>query len=207
MLVKDVMTRTVVTVAPSLPLQRAARVLVEHRVSGLPVVEERRVVGVISQRDFVVKEQGVPAEPGRLARLRRRGRQIDAAKSVARTVRGAMTSPAVTVTPSTPVAVAARRMVRADVNRLPVLDGDDLVGIVSRTDLVAAFARTDAEIHREVAEEVLARQLLVDTVEVRTIVRDGNVTIEGARHADVDDAFVKQLVARVPGVVSVVVRG
>ena len=85
-----------------------------------------------------------------------------AAKAQAVTAGTAMTSPAVTIPPYESVAQAARMMCEHGVNRLPVVKGDRLVGIVTRADLVRAFTRTDAEIERELREDVLARTMWVE---------------------------------------------
>jgi CBS domain-containing protein len=206
MLVKDVMTEQVVTIAPSASLKDAARLMLEHGISGIPVVEEGRVVGVLSDRDFLVKEQG-PLEPSRwLAWLTDPVTMVDEAKLQAHTVRGAMTVPAITVWKSASLAFAAQRMLSSDVSRLPVLDGDQLVGIVTRTDLVRAFTRTNEEIEREINEEVFGQQLWVDRGDLRVSVANGNVDVEGRRPEGVDDELLRKLVARVPGVVSVLLR-
>jgi CBS domain-containing protein len=201
MLVKDVMTERVVTIAPSASLKEAAQLMIEHGISGLPVVEERRVIGVLSDRDFLVKEQG-PRESSRwLAWLIAPATAADEAKVQARAVRGAMTSPAVTVWKSASLAYAAQKMLEADVSRLPVLDGNELVGIVTRTDLVRAFARPDGQIEREIVEDVIGREFW-PTGDIHVSVSDGNVDVEGTP-ADVDDDSLRRLIARVPGVVSV----
>jgi len=205
MLVKDVMTERVITIAPSASLKDAARLMLEHGISGLPVVEEGRVVGVLSDRDFLVKEQG-PRESSRwLSWLITPATMTDEAKLQARTVRGAMTVPAITVWKSAPLAFAAERMLEADVSRLPVLFGDELVGIVTRTDLVRAFTRPDAEIEREIKEEVIGRELRSNE-DVQVSVKGGNVDFKGTRPAAIDDDVLRRLIARVPGVVSVTLR-
>jgi len=205
MLVKDVMTERVITIAPSASLKDAARLMLEHGISGLPVVEEGRVVGVLSDRDFLVKEQG-PRESSRwLSWLITPATMTDEAKLQARSVRGAMTVPAITVWKSAPLAFAAERMLEADVSRLPVLFGDELVGIVTRTDLVRAFTRPDAEIEREIKEEVVGRELRSNE-DVQVSVKSGNVDFKGTRPAGMDDDVLRRLIARVPGVVSVTLR-
>lgn len=206
MLVKDVMTREVVSVTPSAPLKEAARLLVDRGVSGMPVVEEGKVVGVLSERDFLIKEQGRPESSRWLSWLTMPLAVADDVKLHARTVRGAMTSPAVTVTESTPIPVAARRMLEAGVKRLPVVDGEQLVGIVTRTDLVRAFARPDDEIEAEINEEIFGRQLWLDRETVHASVHDGNVQVDGSGLLDIDSETVERFVSTVPGVVSVVVR-
>jgi len=70
-----------------------------------------------------------------------------------------MTTPVVTISPHTSVAEAARRMSDLGIKRLPVVRDDKLVGIVSRTDLVRAFVRSDDEIRREIREDLLLRTL------------------------------------------------
>ena len=91
-----------------------------------------------------------------------------------------MTHPAVTVRPRRPVESAARLMYNLRVKRLPVVDaGGRLVGIVSRTDLLAVFDRPDDEIHAEIVDDVILREFLVDPARFTVAVTDGVVTIQG----------------------------
>jgi len=181
--VADAMTREVVAVPPDASLKEAARLLVERRVSGLPVVDAGgRVVGVVSETDVVACEAG--------------GSRV--------TVRDAMSAPAITIGPERPLVSAAELMVGESVDRLPVTEADGrLVGIVTRADLVRAFARSDEEIAREIREEVLARRLWLDPGSVRVEVADGEVTLSGRVDGHADVEVVAGFVRRVPGVVSV----
>jgi osmotically-inducible protein OsmY len=95
-------------------------------------------------------------------------------------------------------------MLEERVNRLPVVDADGrLLGLVSRGDLVRAFARSDEEIQREIEEDVLRRVMWLDPSDVRVTVSDGVVTLNGqvATGADVD--LLPRFTRRVPGVVDV----
>ena len=84
-----------------------------------------------------------------------------------------MTSPAITIAPWESAADAAQIMCERHVNRLPVVKDGLLVGIVTRADLVRAFTRTDAEIERELKEDILERMMWIDTGKVEVSVQDG----------------------------------
>ena len=76
-----------------------------------------------------------------------------------------MTSPAVTITPRRSVADAAELMLEVGIDRLPVVDAGQLVGIVARADLVRAFTRGDEEIELEIRQDVLLAKLWIDPAE------------------------------------------
>ena len=142
MKVADVMTSDVVTVQPETPLKVVAQIFIDHRISGVPVVTSGgAVVGVISESDLIFKERGlIPERTGLFTRLVRPATREDRSKVNARLAGEAMTSPAVTVPAFFSVAAAAREMIGRGVDRLPVVRNDRLVGIVTRSDLVRAFA-------------------------------------------------------------------
>ena len=90
-----------------------------------------------------------------------------------------MTAPAVTVGPDATVSEAAR-LLRHGIKRLPVVDpAGPLLGIVSRADLLKVFLRPDADIAREIRQEVLLRSMWMDPDTVVVDVRDGVVTLTG----------------------------
>jgi CBS domain-containing protein len=194
MRVKDIMTTRVRTAAAAATLKETAAALTEHGVSGLPVVDETgHVVGVISEADIVAKEAGL-ALPDTFADE----------KTLARTVAEAMTAPPVTVHPQAPVCEAARLMTERSVKRLPVVEGDRLVGIVSRADLVRAFGRADSSIEAELRR--LFRALWLRETDVRFHVASGYVALVGELETEGEARYVEAEVKRIPGVVAVVSR-
>jgi CBS domain-containing protein len=202
MRVEHVMTRDVVTVPPSMPLRNVAEVLVEHRISGVPVVDEGTLVGVISERDLLAKERsGVEKPDGLLGWFL--SEDPDVEKRWARTAGEAMTSPAVTIEPWRSTAAAAGRMAERGLKRLVVAHDGTIAGVVTRTDLVRAFARPDEEIERDIAEQVMLRAFWLPpgTVEVR--VKNGEVTLTGTVDSSAVHAALPVEVGHVPGVISV----
>src|SRR5438034_1218009 len=127
------------------------------------------------------------------------------AKAGAVTAADLMTSPAVTISPDDTVEHAAKLMYDRKVKRLPVLDrGGRLVGIISRTDILAVFDRTDAEIREEIMTQVIAGRSEPSYYSV--IVKDGVVTLEGTPETA---AIGRDLISRsrhVQGVVAVLDR-
>jgi CBS domain-containing protein len=90
------------------------------------------------------------------------------------------------------------------IKRLPVVKDGELVGIVSRTDLVRAFVRSDDEIAREIREDLLRRTLWLEVPEaVQVRVERGAVRLSGQVETATDAVLLQKLAARVPGVVSV----
>ncbi|MBS3947938.1 MAG: CBS domain-containing protein [Dethiobacter sp.] len=147
MLGRDLMTRDVVTVASDTTVQELARLLLEHKISGLPVVDkEGRIIGIVSEGDLVYQDKKlhIPAfleilggvvyleNPNRLGQ--------DLMKMTAAKVGDLMTTRVYTVKEDTSVEAIATIMVEKKVNRVPVVDGaGKLVGIVSRQDLIKAM--------------------------------------------------------------------
>ncbi len=203
--VKVVMTEDPITVGPETPLKDVAHVLVEHGVSGLPVVgAEGEVLGVISEADLLVKE--APAEVrSPFAWLLLKAADVESrAKLAARTAGEAMSSPAVCVQPEQTVYEAARKMMESGVKRLPVIDEDGrIVGIVTRADLMRAFTRSDDELRREIEQDLVLDTLWIPPGRVSVRVRQGDVTLEGRLDTETDAELLPKLVARVPGVISV----
>jgi CBS domain-containing protein len=194
MQVSDVMTRTTVTIGPDEPLHRAASLMIEHRVSGLPVMADGELVGVLTEADFLRLRTGRSRRW--LDSVLRSTGQIDQASLV----RDAMSDSPVTIAPDRTVADAARLMLDAEVKRLPVVADDGrLLGIVSRADVLRSYVRSDADIKHEIS--LALRHFVVDGVEVS--VDQGVVELAGTVSLRSGADLAEQLVRRVDGVISV----
>jgi CBS domain-containing protein len=205
--VRTVMTAPVLAVPRSMPLPDVARLLADRRISGVPVVDEGgAVLGVVSEVDFLMKEQGPDAiRHRRLASIRGESPETNAllAKMSATTAGEAMTAPAITIGSTRPLSEAARLMTANRISRLPVVDNDVLVGVITRADLVRAFVRTDRELEHTVREDVLANVLCLDPVAFDVSVDEGRVRVAG--HVDRRSMveLVQRAIAMVPGVVTI----
>ncbi|HET8741969.1 MAG TPA: CBS domain-containing protein [Gaiella sp.] len=200
MRVRDVMSTPPLSVHPSTTLRNLAALLIEHRVSGVPVVMQGHVVGVVSAADVVDRERGPDVESRTLrSRLLRRQRRRAV---TATTVGEAMTSPPITIDAWMSVYEAAWLMSTYGVGRLPVLDRDLLVGVITRTDLVRCFARSDAEIERDVREKIG----VLEAPQVLVASTHGRVALDGEVGSELERRCLPHLVSSVPGVVDVECR-
>lgn len=208
--VGSVMTTEVVRARYGTPFKEVARLLAEHRISGLPVVdEEDRVIGVVSETDLMVRQAATP-DPYRperrapFAALTRRARR-QAVKATARTAGQLMTAPPVTVHADDTIVEAARTMAQRHVERLPVLDGENqLVGIVTRRDLLQVFLRPDGDVRTEVVEEVLGHALWLPPRTVDVSVTEGVVTLTGHVERKSEREIAIAMTRQIDGVVGVV---
>lgn len=143
---RDIMTPDPVTVRRNLSVTEAAKLMVEQRVGALPVVEDDRLVGIVTEGDLIMQDvkiefptyihllDGFIMYPPATARF-----ESELKKAVGATVADVMTSEPVVVQATTPVEDIATLMVDRDVSRLPVLDGEKVVGIISKSDIVRSI--------------------------------------------------------------------
>lgn len=133
--VKDLMTRDLLTLAPNTTIREAAEILATEHVSGAPVVHNGRPLGMVSARDLLEFIAALPAEPEAVSGGLEHGILDD------HTVEEAMVrGPLTTIAPDAPANRAAELMQAEQIHRLPVVEGDRLVGIITTTDLVKAVA-------------------------------------------------------------------
>jgi CBS domain-containing protein len=207
--VSDVMTTSVITVDRITPYKEIARLLAEHRISGLPVLKMgREVAGVVTEADLLAAQDTVRR------RLHGSGRRIRPSRRQehpALTAGELMTAPATTIGPHATIPAAARLLNSHHIRRLPVTDEyGKLIGIVSRRDLLSVFLRTDQDIAADVTR-LLDEVLAAEPGEASVTVHDGIVTLRGGLdpktgpHGDLIPLAI-QLMWDVDGVVDVLDR-
>lgn len=177
--VSDLMTHTVLRVRPGTPFKDIARILADHDITAVPVVDDGdRVLGVVSEADLLRRESAQPDPAGAMNVLDTAG--TGTPEAAAATAQGLMTSPAIVARPEWSCVRAARIMDRSRVKRLPVVDETGrLTGIVSRADLLRVFLRRDALIREEITGDLLDRTLGIGPDEVTVRVTDGRVHLHG----------------------------
>ena len=139
----EIMTQPVITVRPETPVHDVARLVLDHGITGVPVVTAGgRLAGIITEADLIVRAANVHF-PSYLQILDtflilgdRRRYDEEIRRVLASTAEQIMTPDVITTRPETEVGEVARLMFEKKVNPVPVLDGDRLVGIVSRSDII-----------------------------------------------------------------------
>ncbi|HEV8679963.1 MAG TPA: CBS domain-containing protein [Stellaceae bacterium] len=215
--VADVMTRPVISVTPETPIAEVAQLMLQHRISGLPVVDSSgAVVGVVTEGDLLRRaETGTERRrarwveflisPGRLAR--------DYANANACKAGEVMTEDVAAVQPGDPLADVVALMERRHIKRVPVIDDGRLVGIVSRANLVRALVdnlpkpaeagvASDAEIHERILAEI-ARQPWGPRASVDVRVKGGIVELYGSITDDRERTALQVVAENIPGVKAV----
>jgi CBS domain-containing protein len=200
MRVRELMTEDVITIGPDAPLKEAARRMLEAGVSGLPVTDDGKLVGIITEADFVAGEAERRGRRAGLLHFLDRRYEVP---SQERSVGDVMTSPVVTIGPESDHPEAARLMEKNKVKRLPVVENDKLVGLLSRSDALRAFVRSDKEIIDEIKGYVLAKVLWIEPSKVEVGCEDGNVTLRGRLETRSDANLLVELASRLDGVASV----
>ncbi|HEY3074840.1 MAG TPA: CBS domain-containing protein [Burkholderiales bacterium] len=211
---RDVMTQPVLSVAPEASVREVAALLLERRISGVPVADAAgRVLGVVSEGDFIRRPEIETDLPG--SRWLRYFTSLDEQardyiKTHGRTAADIMTAPAVTVAADAPLALVARLMTSRGVKRLPVVEGDRLIGIVTRTDLLRAVYRQLEPAHSASDGEI--RKALIAVLEkdewaagaiVEVQVTEGRVQLWGSVESDRQREALLLAARSLPGVSSV----
>lgn len=148
MLAREIMSRDVITVSPEEKVDTAARILLENKISGLPVVDaNHRVVGIITEKDLIIRasELKVPFYITLFDSIIFLENPIrfnnDVKKYIATQVKDAMTRKVFVVEEDTPVDEIVEIMQKRAVNRVPVVRNDKLVGIITRNDILKTLVK------------------------------------------------------------------
>lgn len=203
--VSDVMTSRVHVASPLAPFKLLVRMIEENRVSAIPIVDQQGVpIGIVSETDLLLKERRVELGSSRdlLHVHKRRQERAKAGGTVASEI---MTSPAITVASDTSLSRAARLMQERNVRRLVVVDERGrIAGIVSRSDLLQVFLRTDEELREEIAGKLIPAVLPSSSDAVGVAVRWNVATLSGEVDRKSDADILTRLTNELDGVVGVV---
>lgn len=180
---REIMTRPVITVTRDTPIRDIVTLMLRHRISGLPVVDDGgRLVGIVTETDLVYKEDTIQARPpvipwqGRSLWLERRiGRH---GKVEATTAGALMTDNVITATEETGIRELAHLMVAHDINRIPILQDGRVVGIVTRADILKVFTRSDDALV-SAARDAILHDLVIDPGRLEITSVNGVLSIAG----------------------------
>ena len=208
----DVMTRNVLTVGRETSVADAIRVMLDKNVSGLPVLDNGKIVGIVTEGDLLRRSETGTAKhrprwleilmgPGRMAGeyVRTHGRKVEAI----------MTTDLVSVAGDTPLDEVVGLMERRRIKRVPVIEGDVLVGIVSRLDLLRALLRTIEGQHSEDrGDDDIREQILAELAKaawgprdgLSISVKDGVVDLNGVILEEKEREALRVVAENVPGV-------
>lgn len=194
-LVSDVMTREVVTVEPETSFREVIRIIKDSRVHALPVVDAHgTVLGVVAESDLLVRQEQTEG------RVRRPWRRHGRARLAGTTAGEVMTSPAITIDPRQTLGQAARTLHKRHVGRLLVVDGGRLVGIVTRSDLLSIFLRSDDDLLAAI-QAAIAEIDFTPPHTITATVDNGIVVLHGSAQLLSQVNAVGDRVRRVPGIV------
>ena len=209
---RDIMTRNVITVSPDTRIADIAKLLAERRVSGVPVVDNGKIVGIVSEGDLVRRSEiGTDRRGGSWwLRLFRSETPIDFVKSHGQIAGDIMTSPALTIGENTPLNEIADIFESKHIKRVPVVSDGKIVGIVSRANLVRAIASAGEQaVPPAKATDREIRDRLVKTLEAQPWwnrysasinVVEGVVHYWGIAGSDADRKAAQVAAKEIPGV-------
>ncbi|MBV8739978.1 MAG: CBS domain-containing protein [Alphaproteobacteria bacterium] len=215
----EIMTRTIVTVTRGTPIREAIRLMLNHKISGLPVVDATgKVEGILTEGDLLRRSE-IATEQRRwpwLDFLLGTGRAAaEYVRTHGRSCEQLMSRDVISVAPETSLAEIVELMERRRIKRLPVIENGVLVGIVSRPDLLAAVARaldspqSPADGDDAIRERVLAELAKVDWASrsgLKITVVDGIVAFDGVILDEHERGALRVAAENVPGVKGIIDR-
>lgn len=211
---RDIMTPEVITVVPETPVQEVARLLADNRISGVPVVKDGKVIGILSEGDLFRRvELGTERHHLHWLELFASARSLasEYVKSRGQTAADVMTRDVASVTPTTPLGKIANILESRRIKRVPVLEDDRLVGIVSRANIVQALASlppaaqpqakvSDREIRDALFREMRQHRWSFAPSEANVTVSDGVVYLWGFINSEGERQAMLVAARTIPGV-------
>ena len=217
MRVRDIMSTRVVSVAPDAGVLEAIRLMLQKHISGLPVIDASgALVGVVTEGDFLRRtETGTERKRPRWLEFLLGPRRLadEYVHTHARKVEEVMTREPVTITENASLDDAVRLMERRRIKRLPVVRGAQVIGIISRANLLHALASLGAAAPPPAQTDVAIRQHLLAEFDKQTwapvalidvVVKDGAVELWGTITEEAQGAALRVCAENTPGVKSVV---
>ncbi|MBV8743853.1 MAG: CBS domain-containing protein [Xanthobacteraceae bacterium] len=212
---RDVMVSPVITVKPDASVKELAKILLERRISAVPVVDDQgKLVGIVSEGDLLHRTE---ADTRRqrpwwlLIMTSDEALAADYIKEHSRKVADVMTKDVITASPDTPLHDIARALERYAIKRVPIVQDGQLVGIVSRANLIQAVASDRKKPELSASDAAIREKLLAHlqsqrwahTGLVNATVTDGVVDLWGVSNSDVEQKAIRIAAESIPGVVAV----
>jgi CBS domain-containing protein len=209
---RDVMVSPVITVKPYFLVREVAKMLVENRISALPVVDDGgKLVGIVSEGDLMHRSE-VGTERNRSWWLRLMVSSsivaADYVKAYGRKVADVMTQNVLTATPETPLNEIATLLERNSIKRVPIVRDGQLVGIVSRANLVQAIAGAPKGLEIPLSDSVIRDRLLdhlraqpwTHTWLLNVTINDGVVNLWGITNSEEEKNAIRVAAETIDGV-------
>lgn len=207
----DIMTTSVIKASPDMAISAAAKLLAEHRISGMPVVDTNgKVVGIVSDGDLLRRAEIGAGQRSWLSELFSPPRNPAAgdAKDHARVVGDVMTQHVISVSENMPLKEIADILERRRIKRVPVMKNGQMVGIVSRSNLIRALASLGQPDEPFSVDDARLRDAIVSVMSgarwglpaESVLVKDGVVHLWGVVGSEEEDRAIRVAAERVPGV-------
>ncbi len=209
---RDVMVSPVIAVMPTCPVEEVAKTMLERGISGVPVVDSQgRLVGIVSEGDLLHRsETDTERKRSWWLRMLIDGETLAAeyTKAHARKVEDVMTRDVVTAGPDTPLDTIAMLLEKHAIKRVPIMQDGQLIGIVSRANLIQAVASARSEAKAPDSDAKIREQLLAHlqaqpwahTLLLNATVHDGVVDLWGMTYSEAERKAIRVAAEATPGV-------
>jgi len=207
----DIMTNKVITAERDTSVEQIAALMMKHHISAVPIVEKGRVVGLVSEGDLMRRVEGAVEKHRSWWLSFFANPDLEASEYVAlhgRSAKDIMTTNVVTIPSDMPVGEIARLLEKKHFKRVPVLDDGELVGIVSRANLLHAMAAvpvirfessSDDQEKRDIILGALAEAPRLSIAQLNVVVEGGRVDVWGIAASDAEEAAVRVALANIEG--------